>query len=30
MTSDDGVQTMAIRLTEALGDSVIFYDLREE
>lgn len=30
MTSDDGVQTMASRLTEALGDSVIFYDLREE
>ena len=23
MTSDDGVQTMASRLTEALGDSVI-------
>ena len=30
MTSDDGVQTMASRLTEALGDSVIFHDLREE
>ena len=30
MTSDDGVQTMASRLTEALGDSVIFYDLREK
>ena len=30
MTSDDGVQTMASRLTEALGDSVIFHDLRKE